>query len=463
MEIQKRIERIEKESLENLRELFLGEKNVFTTKDIFESFSFKYPRGINAYNSYPNQISIKSLLPLYSTIYQRIYAQNLIHIDRIVSYNDFKRIYGFSPDEIAILSEKKKIIPIFSDDIRQYPVEIVESIIESEVYITKNQLSGLYLGKLNELGIYGEPFAVDFLEPFVCDIAPFFQEPNILEIMSEAYRRNIRYASFIKPVKKLLEGILIVSDKYFVGRIANMRPSIPLSSGVLKLAKFYKAGGAFITATNASNIVEASSLESILQQPNDPLWNILLPELTTLLKAKDMELRPIDEICNLEYIVKKLRIAYSEGMDLNDYLEILNHRRTKSIREIVNNIVSEYDKRKEEGIQLSRIIDEYNEKIIEICNSKRVKCVYSFSNLVSKNLESICGIIFGAGFLSSTGSPYGFLAPIAQKLSGFEIPKEEKDAINEFLKENLSKLFTRPDIIHLHEIREEIKKHEDAL
>lgn len=462
MEIQKKIERIEKESLENYREL-LRKKDGFTTKDIFESFSFKYPKGIKAYNCYPESISIKSLLPLYTTVLQRIYTFAPYYNNHILrGCDDFKRIYGFSPDEIAILSEKKKIIPIFSNYISQYPVEIVESIIESEVYLTWPQLDGLYLGKLNELGIYAEPFADDFIEPFVCDsdIVHFFGTAMELDVCKSGIKR----ASHIKPVKELLEVFLIVLDKCLVKNIANMRPSIPRSSAVSTWAKFAKVSGTFITANNATTIVEASTLESILQQPNYYLSDIAiellgrLPDITTLLRAKDTELRPIDEICNLEYIVKKLGIAYSEGMNLNDYLEILNNRRTKSVRKIVNNIVSEYDKRKEEGIQLSRIIDEYNEKIIEICTSKRLKYVYSFSNLISQNLESICGILFGAGFLSLTGSPYGFLAPIAEKLSGFEIPKEEKDAINEFLKENVSKLFTRPDIIQLHEIREEIKK-----
>jgi hypothetical protein len=418
MEILKKIERIDKEDFDQFSEWYIVFKTGSTTREaIFENLLFKPPKGINAYNWDPS-ITIKSLLPLYTTIYQRI------HPSQCRSVNDFKKVYGFSPEAIAILSEKKRIIPVFGK-ISEYPVEIIEPIIESEVYLTHGQSLSLEYTMMHEMGVFSEPLAKDLLYP-----------------ISEELKGFIETASHIKPVKSILETMIL--DFMEIPEFAQCMPQD--AKDILLLS----------VSINARAMLEASSLNSVLQHPNSFPTNITSSDVFRSLKAKGIELRPVDKSCDLEYIVRKLGIAYSEGIDLDDYLEIFDHRTTKNMRRIVNEIILEHDKRKEKGVKLNRIIDEYNEKLTEICNSKGLKFIYSFSNLISQNLESISAVIFGIGFLSLTGSPFGFLAPIAQKLSGFEIPKEEREGIKIFLKENLSKLFFSPDILQLHEIKGKI-------
>lgn len=418
-EVQKKIERIDKEDFDQFSEWYIASETGSTTReDLFENFLFKPPKGVNAYNWDP-RITIKSLLPLYTTIYQRIYSSS--------SQTDFKKQNGFSSEEIAILSEKKRIIPIFDDKISEYPVEIIEPIIESEVYLTTGQSLSLEYTMMREMGIFSEPLAED-----------------ILGHIPECHKGFIKTASHIRPVKSILETM--ISDFTEVPEFAQCMPQDAKDDLLVSVS------------LNARAILAASSLNSVLQHPNSFPISITFPEVFSSLKVKGIELKPVDKSCNLEYIVKKLGIAYSERIDLEEYLEIFDRRTTKNIRRIVNEIILEHDERIEKGIKLSRIIDEYNEKLTEICDNKGVKFAYSFSNLISQNLESISAIIFGIGFLSLTGSPFGFLAPVAQKLSGFDIPREERETIKIFIKENLSKLFVSPDILQLHEIKEGIKK-----
>ena len=418
MGILKKIERIDKEDFDQFLECYIGFKTGSTTREaIFDNLLFKSPKGINAYNWDPS-ITIKSLFPLYTTTYQRIYPS------QCRSVNDFKKVYGFSSEAIAILSEKKRIIPVFDGKISEYPIEIIEPIIESEVYLTHGQSLSLEYTMMHEMGVFSEPFA-----------------KNLLYSIPEELKGFIETASHIKPVKSILETMIL--DFTEIPEFECMPQD---AKDILLLS----------VSINARAMLEASSLNSVLQHPNSFPTNITSADVFRSLKAKGMELRPVDRSCNLEYIVRKLGIAYSEGVDLDDYLEIFDHRTTKNMRRIVNEIILEHDRRKEKSVKLSRIIDEYNEKLAEICNSKGLKFIYSFSNLISQNLESISAVIFGIGFLSLTGSPSGFLAPVAQKLSGFEIPKEEREGIKIFLKENLSKLFFSPDILQLHEIKGKI-------
>ena len=154
----------------------------------------------------------------------------------------------------------------------------------------------------------------------------------------------------------------------------------------------------------------------------------------------------------LEFIEKKLHIAYCEDIPLVEYAEIFDSKTTKALRKIINKIISEASQRKMSFFALQNSIDDYNQEVNELISrkTKRAKIVYATSDILRSNVEAIKLLIGGIAekYLNAPQKAWDCIG----------LPRRYRRSVSEWLRQKRvwveSKLVgVSPEIIHLYHTR----------
>jgi hypothetical protein len=97
---------------------------------------------------------------------------------------------------------------------------------------------------------------------------------------------------------------------------------------------------------------------------------------------------------NLEFVERKLSIAYSDDVPVAEYASLFDSRTTDALRTIVSKLVSE----RTGIIPLQNALNQYNEAVKELTSrsSRRAKLVYATSDILKANAEAIKMLLEGA-------------------------------------------------------------------
>jgi hypothetical protein len=159
---------------------------------------------------------------------------------------------------------------------------------------------------------------------------------------------------------------------------------------------------------------------------------------------------------HLEFIERKLSIAYSNDVPVAEYASLFDSSTTSALRTIVKRAASE----RTGFIPLQNALSQYNEAVKELVSrgSRRAKLVYATSDILRANAEAIKMLIEGAAekYLNAPRKAWDCIA-----LPG----SYRRDVVNWLRKRTIgieSRLVgVSPELIHLYRVRtclEELKQ-----
>jgi len=492
MNIEKKIKRVDKEDRGWFNEI---KKNVFegnVKKE--ELFHFKPPTGSKAYlislDDLNNHISLKSLLPLYDTIYYYVGS-----FDTPFSSSDkFKNYFKSMSEEIIKLSEKKRVIPIFNCPLSIYPKYLVEPLIEYNLpYVSvyeedavnisylkkKNMLNTVFIKEKNIfnylLGTFNRDTWFDHLKSLEYTESDYdcllnnlmfnlscLNHPsitNILPLYLLLYEFIISIlgilAKSMNAQAKELKHLLSMRGQYDEC-LNKHRETLKIVNRNLEISNFLALMCSSL-ARHSSMLVKSSSIDSVLQYPEkgqeiyDLLSRFGLYGSMSILYEKNLVTMPSKETYNLDYVVKNLRIAYSDEIPLEDYIAIFGSNTTEKMRRVVEKIINDSKSKESPHHELRRIIDDYNTEIEEFSTRKRTKILYGISNVINKNKDAIKSTLVGP-----------IDKYVGTGLDKFSLPDKEKQEISKWFGEKTESLQAAmlgisPDVLQLHKVREELK------
>jgi len=291
---------------------------------------------------YP-QISPFALLPMYNNIlfpvspYFEAYHQKTEKTEfvKIKDVKTFRSVHGLSPEELAYLAERGRIIPYFGSEYVKYDEGLIKHLVQPGVpRLSRNVVVGLEnvvtalvtLTLREGLKNYENLARKDMVEIFkisdtktidVCGhcLATLYAQ-GIRDIITKSGLRSLPYLCLcVKPLSlsQALDTVLQTECKWTAEIIAN--------------------------------------------------WSGLPPEMP------------------LESIMHGLKVTYSRDIPLEYYLDILDTKTTLAVRSVVGKLLEDplamkYSER------LSGKIFEFNQQIEELCKSRMVKLFSLVSDIV---------------------------------------------------------------------------------
>ena len=272
--------------------------------------------------------SIFSLLPLYDQI---VYSIPPVYHKQLLSLKNFKESNGLTFEDFKEIIYKGKIIPYFP---------------------------GKY-------GIYDSELIKRFLEPGI---------PRI----SQAHMRLIKNMNCCKIVKdcKTCEGLNYVARKDTLEINKKDAEVTEVCSSCLRLAYQNGISKDNILRMSSPKLALCNIPEIIASRNIDAVFKSGCPAaLETLNVFASFPGR--DK--TIETVVTGLNVKYTNDVDLQSYLSILDSKTTKAVREIVKKILADPFATKNTD-RLSSKIFSYNKEIEEVAKTKAAK----FFNAISE-------------------------------------------------------------------------------
>ena len=154
----------------------------------------------------------------------------------------------------------------------------------------------------------------------------------------------------------------------------------------------------------------------------------------------------------LEFIEKKLHIAYSEDVPLVEYAQVFDSKITQSLRKIVKTIISDTTAVSTSFIALQNLANNYNQEVNTLISrrTKRAKIVYATSDILRSNTEAIKMLLGGVA--------QKYLNAPLKAWDCAVLPRRYRSSVSNWLRQKSawveSKLVgVSPDIIHLYHTR----------
>ena len=286
--------------------------------------------------------SVWSLLPLYQSVILPISPR--IAFDektakKITTVKEFEHYYDMTPDEFAILAQKGRVIPYFSQYFEMYDKKLIEPFLEPGVpRITHDRLR--LLNYLNHC----KSFKPDckrceaFLNLAKKDLTTVFNKPDLAK----------------SACSNCLSGLYMSGHRdQFLNLAHQLKDVDNLRSRI--------CSGDWLTTSR--------NLDSILQTECPALLNIMTA------------LSPLPESVSLEYIVKGLKVKYNPEIPLETYLDIMDGKTGKALRNIVKRIVKDPLACKYLD-RLNAKIFEINREVEQLSKSKTSKIFSAMSDVV---------------------------------------------------------------------------------
>lgn len=253
---------------------------------------------------------------------------------KITDKKTFRLVHGLSPEEMAFLAEKSRIVPCFMESYEEYDEGTIKPLLEFGVPRLPHNISmilekGIAIKKEKQLG---EDFK-QYLDLAQNDLPKIFgiSDPHIIDVCGPCLARL--YAQGMRDSIKRVD----VHNIQFVCLVN----SLPFS----------QAFGAVLHT-------ECKWTKEVI-----PDWSGLPREVS------------------LESITRGLKVSYGTNIPLESYLDILDSKTTKAVRSIVQRLLEDPLSRKYSE-RLSAKIFEVNREVEEMCKSKTAKLFRLVSDMV---------------------------------------------------------------------------------
>lgn len=293
----------------------------------------------------PQEVRLRALLPLYDEIV-------IVIPDSYKDKKTFKEQLQFDPEEIALLAEKGRVIPSFNSKYQKYTPEVVEPLLQPGIPHISCYQWGLFTRF--------ELSKPKYLLP------PLFGKEKLPEFPGVSIRGIcfpiVLAHGFDEPLAKVLQQI---------------------KEGSLQ---GYDPNCLFCFAMYAFRFLEDAKLGAvpIRDSPFCPKLNSLVTEMAarkcifseSFLGSPD----------NINDVAKGLKVSYSPGIALEDYVEIVDGKTTRAIRSNMSRILKDPLSVKYKQRLYSKIY-ELNKEVEEISKSKLASIGVSATDIVCYNLK----------------------------------------------------------------------------
>jgi hypothetical protein len=400
----------------------LVEKEDYSNLRFRDIAGFDPPKGTSAFLPYVKCVPIAALLPLYDTL--------VIGIPKIERINQMKDHTGLTFEDIVTLAHKGKLMLSVNVDCigcLEQMSEVIQQFVDNDVSLLLGSWQGILLALKT-----AEPLGVDvdggkeLLHQFCATIDP---------VGKHLYSPHLNPCSMIKPTAEYIRQLIEVSrsgqPKEYVEALGDQLYMIPK----LLLAKAFNS----ILSTN----VGCRYIGGVERN---------LEDLTG--GAKSIE--QVDPY-NLEFIERRLHIAYSEHIPFAEYSELFDSETTESMRKIIRGIIAHDHSKGRFDVTLLNSLEEYNKQVEELISraTTRTKLVYATSDILKSNA--------GAIKLLMEGIAEKYLNAPQRAWDCFVVPKRYRSGISKWLSEKVVDLESKlagvsPDIIHLYRVRTCVEK-----
>lgn len=283
--------------------------------------------------------SFFTLLPLYDTILYPISPQ---YRSQKVSVATFERTNDISMTNFLSAVERGRVIPYFTNNYEDYNVEFVENFLEPGIPRISNRHLEL-IRRQNLCKFVGGDCKK-------CDDIKKLARKDLLDFLEEEERENPEPFSGCSRCIDLAYAIGLSKDE------------------ILKCAIRRKTRPRYVLCS-IKEILPSRNIDGVFQT-NCPISK----ETLNLF----VRFPGIDSV--VENVVNGLKIKYSPDMDFETYLNVLDERTTRAIREIVTKIMEDpfavrYSER------LNSVIFEYNRQIEDVARTKAARFYESISDI----------------------------------------------------------------------------------
>lgn len=432
--------------LDYSRELL--EKEDYSNLRIKDIVGFEAPKGASVFLPYIKCVPTVTLLPLYDTL--------VVGIPKIENINHMKDEIGMTFDDLVTLAHKGKLIlyvnvdcPICLEEMS----DVIQQLVDNNVHLFFGivQSTLLALKTAEPLGVdidRGRQLLKDFhlktedkkdrkfrkkLEALATEIARArgFQHP-FEEYLSAPHAI---VCAMIKPTAEYMQQLAKISrdgqQKEYVQALQRRLYMIP---------KFLIAKA--FNSTFSTNI-GCRFIEGIEKKSKETPTEVISME-------------QFDRY-ELEFIEKKLHIAYSEDIPLAQYSDLFDSKITDAMRKLVRKIVLEASLKGKSFVTLQNSLDDYNRQVEELISrsARRTKMIYATSDILRSNA--------GAIKLLMQGIAEKFISAPQRAWDCFVIPKGYRHAISKWLDEKAVKVESKlagvsPEVIHLYRTRTCLEK-----
>jgi hypothetical protein len=409
-------EHLEKEDYSNLR-----------IKDII---GFEPPKGSNVFLPNVNCVPTTSLLALYDTL--------VVGFPKIDKIDHFRDKIGLTFDDVIALAHKGRLVPFIDVDcigcLREMS-EVVQQLVDNNVdlFLGGPQSTLLALRTAESAGVdyksgkklHEELSLATENEEQRKEREEVLKKTNVHVYWGTPY---VRLCASIKPTSEFVVQLIRLakegSPKEYIDTLADRLTMVPN----LLLAKAFNS--TFSTNAACRYIEETEKLET--------------PLGTNPLEAFDPYV--------LEFIERKLRIAYSENLPISEYIDIFDSRTTEAMRTIFGRIVTSASSKGGSLINLQNSIEEYNRQVEELIarSTKRTKMVYATSDVLRANAGAIKMLLEGAA--------EKYINAPEKAWDCFIVPKRYRNAVSKWLGEKAVGLEAAlagvtPEAVHLYHTR----------
>lgn len=420
--------------------VYKSDVSSLSVKDIL---GFEPSMGANVFLPNIKCVPIPVLFPLYDTV--------TVGIPKVEKMSQIQNKTGLTLNDIVTLAHKKKLTLHVNVDCVECQKEmagVIQQFIDSDVpfFLSGPQELLLELKAAETAGIdvkQGKEIEEEYsrlvedqglkeLRKKLRKLAERTHQTPPRVVQSSA---TVRTCSMIDPTAEYLQEVIDVGKKggppEYVKALAERLYMIPK----FLLAKTFNS--ILSTNTNCGHLYEI-----------EKDFNKSFPKLKT---------REYFDPTKLEFIEKKLHIAYSEDIPLIEYAGIFDSSTTNAIRKIVKTIMSETASKKTSFITLQNSVNDYNEEVSEMLSrrTKRAKIVYATSDILKSNADAIKMLLGGVAekYLNAPQKAWDCAV----------LPTRYRRDISSWLKQKTtwieSKLMgVSPDIIHLYRVRTCLEK-----
>jgi len=416
-----------------------------TIKDIL---GFEPPEGANVFLPYIKCVPLTALFPLYDRL--------TVGIPKIEKVSRIQDEIGLTFDDIVTLAHKKKLTLFIKTDCR-FCLEQMSGVVQRFV---ENDVPLIFSGSQEEL------LALKAAETADIDL----EEGKRIEAEYSKLIESPKTREMNKRLRERMSGLtvdLLGGDKLTLKRFRDTTYPIEICSRIKPTAEYLQEvieiGRKGCPSEQLVHLVErlhivphfllAKTLHSTLSSniTCKYLYNFYGIEKDLGRKLPKQKLLDYFDPTKLDFIEKKLHIAYSEDIPLEEYVEIFDSETTNGMRKIIYSMKSATTS-KTSFIALQNLINEYNQEVNELIlrETKRAKIVYATSDILRSNAEAIRLLIEGMGekFANAPQKAWDCIA----------LPRRYRSSISKWLKQKMTRVESKlvgvsPEIIHLYRVR----------
>lgn len=284
-------------------------------------------------------IPLTALIPIYDTIIAPISptyftkaSTKRIVIKKIKKTSEFEKVHGLSPNNIAKLAEKSRVIPYFTASYDQYDENAIRSLIEPGI-------ARISYGSMMFLRNAGRIITRQKR------ISPQNWKESLKLANADVTKFDFQSSNLEGCVVCLAMCYALGSRKHFLE------------------SKFSQAHVCFLSYALSNHVLDS------LLQVKCPIASAVLSNIGNL-----------PEEIPIEYILKGLRVEYSEELAIEEYAEVFDGKTSKALRRIIWNLYKD-PLSKKYNERLSAKIHDLNQQVEELAESKAAKILEAISDM----------------------------------------------------------------------------------